>query len=192
VHPPDVAGLPVVLVAAAGLVVNVVTTWVLSRADRRSINVAGAFAHVVTDAYAFAATLVAGLVVLTLGWHRADPAASLVVVVLMARAAVPLMRRSGAVLLERAPEEVDLDELRAHLVDAAGVLEVHDLHAWTVGTGLPAVSAHVVVDDRSFVDGRAPQILDGLQRCLMGHFDVEHSTFQLEPSGHTEHEPGLH
>ncbi len=192
VEPSDVAGVPVVVVAAVGLAVNVVTTVVLSRADRRSLNIAGAFAHVLTDAYAFGATLVAGLLVITTGWHRADPLASLVVVGLMVRAATPLLRRSGAVLLERAPEHVDLEELRQHLTGNSGVVEVHDLHAWTVGTGLPAVSAHVVVEDDCFADGLAPQLLDVLQHCLTGHFDVEHSTFQLEPIGHTEHERGAH
>lgn len=192
VHPPDVAGWPVVVVAIIGLVVNLVATLVLSRADRRSINVAGAFAHIVTDAFAFAATLAAGVVVVTAGWRRADPAASLVVVVLMLRAAVPLLRRSALMLLDRAPEHVDLAEMRAHLVGSVHVLDVHDLHVWTVGSGLPTVSAHLVVSDDVFADGGAPHVLDEVQRCLAGHFDVEHSTFQLEPAGHTDHEPGTH
>jgi cobalt-zinc-cadmium efflux system protein len=166
----------------------------LSRADRRSLNVAGAFAHVVTDAAAFAATGVAGLIVLGTGWHRADPVASLVVVVLMLVASIKLLRRSGVVLLEAAPEHVDLAVLREHLLETGEgeVLDVHDLHAWTVGSGLPAVSAHVVVADRCFEDGLAARLLDELQNCLAGHFDVEHSTFQFELAGHTEHEPGTH
>jgi cobalt-zinc-cadmium efflux system protein len=192
VDPPDVEGWAVVVTAAVGLAVNLVVTLVLSRADRRSINVAGAMAHIVTDAYAFAATIVAGVLVVTLGWQRADPVASLVVVALMARAAWLLLRRSGAVLLEAAPEHVDLQDLRRHLLETAYVESVHDLHAWTVGSGLPAVSVHVVVSDECFADGRAPQLLDELQHCLVGHFDVEHSTFQLEPAGHTEHELGTH
>jgi cobalt-zinc-cadmium efflux system protein len=192
IDPPDVAGWPVVVTAAAGLAVNLVVTFVLSRADRRSINIAGAMAHIVTDAYAFAATIVAGVLVITLDWHRADPVASLVVVVLMVRAAWPLLRRSGAVLLEAAPEHVDLNDLRRHLLETGYVEDVHDLHAWTVGSGLPAVSVHVVVSDECFAQGRSPQLLDELQQCLVGHFDVEHSTFQLEPAGHAEHELGTH
>jgi cobalt-zinc-cadmium efflux system protein len=192
VHPADVAGGPVVAVAAAGLVVNAVAGVVLSGADRRSLNVAGAVAHVLTDAYAFAATLVAGVVVLTTGATRADPAASLVVVALMLRAAWRLLRDSGTVLLEAAPAHVDVADLRGHLLEAAHVVDVHDLHVWTVGTALPAVSAHVVVTDECFRDGRAPRVLDELQGCLAGHFDVEHSTFQLEPATHAEHEPGTH
>jgi cobalt-zinc-cadmium efflux system protein len=192
VRPFDVSGGAVIATAAVGLAVNLVITVVLSRADRRSINVAGALAHIVTDAYAFAATLVAGVLVVTLGWQRADPVASLVVVVLMARAAWTLLRQSGAVLLEAAPEHVDLQILRRHLLETGHVESVHDLHAWTVGAGLPAVSAHVVVSAGCFADGRAPQLLDELQQCLAGHFDVEHSTFQLEPAGHTDHETGTH
>lgn len=194
VHPADVAGGPMAVTAAAGLGVNVIATMLLSRADRRSLNVAGAFAHVVTDAAAFAATGVAGLVVLGTGWHRADPVASLVVVALMLVASIRLLRRSGVVLLEAAPEHVDLGVLREHLLETGDgeVLDVHDLHAWTVGSGLPAVSAHVVVADRCFEDGLAARLLDDLQNCLAGHFDVEHSTFQFELAGHTEHEPGTH
>jgi cobalt-zinc-cadmium efflux system protein len=192
VDPPDVAGAPVAITAVAGLAVNVVATMVLLRADRQSLNVAAAIAHVVTDAYAFAATLVAGVVVATTGFTRADPIASLVVVVLMLRSSSSLLRRSGAVLLDRTPEGVDLAELRDHLVESAHVIDVHDLHAWTVGSGLPAVSAHVVVAPECFSGGDAPQLLDELQQCLVGHFDVAHSTFQLEAAGHVDHEPGTH
>jgi cobalt-zinc-cadmium efflux system protein len=192
VHPAGVAGGPIVVVAAVGLAVNVVAGLVLSGADRRSLNVAGAVAHIATDAYAFAATLVAGVIVLTTGATRADPAASLVVVALMLRAAWRLLRESGTVLLEAAPAHVDVADLRGHLLEAPHVVDVHDLHVWTVGTALPAVSAHVVVSDDCFRDGRAPRVLDELQGCLAGHFDVEHSTFQLEPGTHAEHEPGTH
>ena len=194
VDPPDVSGTPIVITAAAGLAVNIVATFLLSRADRSSLNIAGAFAHVVTDAYAFAATIVAGVIVITTGWHRADPLASMVVVALMLAAAIPLLRKSGTVLLDAVPEHVDLAELRLHLLETGDghVLDVHDLHAWTVGSGLPAVSVHVVVTDGCFDEGRAPRLLDEMQQCLAGHFDVEHSTFQFELAGHTEHEPGTH
>ncbi len=192
VHPASVDGAPVIVVASIGLVVNIAATLVLSRADRSSMNIAGAIAHVATDAYAFAAALVAGIVVLATGYDRADPLASLVVVVLMLWSARSLLMRSGAVLLERAPDGVDLVVLQQHLLGNDHVVAVHDLHAWTVGAGLPAVSAHVVVDDHCFEAGHAPRLLDTLQQCLAGHFDVEHSTFQLEPAGHTDHEPGTH
>jgi cobalt-zinc-cadmium efflux system protein len=192
VYPSDVAGTPLVVVASAGLVVSLVATFVLSGADRRSLNIAGAFAHVATDAAAFAATIVAGVVVLTTGAQRADPVAALFVVALMSRAAWSLLRDSGHVLLEGAPANVDLTELRAHLLETSYVVAVHDLHAWTSGSRLPSVSAHVVIDDACFADGRSPQLLDELQGCLAGHFDVEHSTFQLEPASHAAHEAGMH
>lgn len=192
ITPVDVRGGVLLVVAAIGLTVNVAATVVLSRADRRSLNVAGAFAHVATDAVAFGATLVAGVVVLTTGWRRADPAASLVVVVLMLIAAWRLLRDSGRVLLEAVPDHVDVDDLRTHLLQTTHVIDVHDLHVWTAGSRLPSVSAHVVVADGCFSDGAAPQLLDQLQACLVGHFDVEHSTFQLEPAGHTQHEAGAH
>jgi cobalt-zinc-cadmium efflux system protein len=192
VHPPDVAGWPIVLTALAGCLVNVVVAWMLARADRRSLNVEGAYQHVVTDLYGFIGTLVAGVVVIATGWTRADPIASLVVVGLMLYAAWGLLRDSGRVLLEAAPADTDVAAMRAHLLEVAHVREVHDLHVWTVTSSLPALSAHVVVDEGCFADGHAPQILDEIQRCLAGHFDVEHSTFQLEPPGHADHEAGAH
>ena len=95
-------------------------------------------------------------------------------------------------MLEATPDDIDLDEVRTHLLELPEVQSVHDLHAWTVTSGLPALSAHVIVDDACFSDGHVPQLLDQLQACLAGHFDVEHSTFQLEAAAHAAHEPGTH
>ena len=192
VHPVDVGGGALVTVAAIGLAVNVVVHSVLARADRHSINLKGVVAHVLTDAYAFAATIVAGVVIMTTGWQRADPVASLLVVLLLIRAGRSLLVESGRVLLEAAPSEVDLELVRSHLLDASYVVDVHDLHVWTVTSGLPALSVHVVISDDCFTTGRAPALLDELQACLSGHFDVEHSTFQLEAAGHSEHEAATH
>jgi len=191
-NPPPVAGGAVLSVALVGVLANLAATALLARADRSSLNLQGAFAHIVTDLYAFAGTAAAGLILLTTGYRRADPLASLIVVVLMARTAWGLLRSSGWVLLEGAPEAVDLAAVRAHLLGNDHVHDVHDLHCWTVTSDLPALSAHVVVDTGCFLSGHAPQLLDELQRCLVGHFDVEHSTFQLEPVGHNEHEAGAH
>jgi cobalt-zinc-cadmium efflux system protein len=182
----------VVLTAIAGCLVNLGVAWLLARADRRSLNVEGAYQHILTDLYGFLGTLVAGVVILATGWTRADPIASLVVVALMLWAAWGLLRDSGRILLEGAPADTDLALMRTHLLQVPHVRAVHDLHVWTVTSRLPALSAHVVVDERCFDDGHAPQILDQIQACLSGHFDVEHSTFQLEPPGHTEHESGAH
>ena len=191
-HPPATDGGLVLAVALVGIVVNLVATGVLARADRSSLNVEGAFRHVLTDLYGFIGTAVAAVVILLTGFTRADAIASLFVVGLMVHAAWGLLRDSGRILLEAAPESTDLDEIRQHLLTEPHVHDVHDLHVWTVTSGLPTLSAHVVVDDSCFTDGHAPQLLDGLQACLVGHFDVEHSTFQLEPSGHAGHEHGAH
>jgi cobalt-zinc-cadmium efflux system protein len=192
VDPPDVGGSEVLVVALIGVAVNLVATWVLTRADRRSMNVRGAYAHVLTDLYAFIGTAVAGLIIVLTGWTRADGVASLVVVALMLHAAWGLLRDSGRVLLEGAPDHMDLDVVRQHMLDLPEVAAVHDLHVWTLTSQLQALSAHVVVVDDCFHHGFAPQVLDRLQHCLGGHFDIEHSTFQLEPASHTEHESGAH
>jgi cobalt-zinc-cadmium efflux system protein len=192
IHPPRVDGGPVIAVAVAGIVVNVAASWVLAKANRSSLNVQGAFRHVLTDLYGFLGTAIAGIVIVVTGFTRADAIASLVVVVLMAKAAWELLRDSGRVLLEAAPEGMDLGQVRAHLADVPHVLGVHDLHAWTVTSELPALSAHVVIEDACFHDGHAPRLLDQLQACLAGHFDVGHSTFQLEAAAHAGHETGTH
>jgi cobalt-zinc-cadmium efflux system protein len=192
VHPPATEGRPVLVVALVGIGVNLVATWVLGRASRSSLNIEGAFRHILTDLYGFIGTVLAGIVIIVTGFTRADAIASLFVVGLMVHAAWGLLRDSGRILLEAAPESTDLDEIRTHLLSDPHVHDIHDLHVWTVTSGLPTLSAHVVVDDSCFTDGHAPQLLDDLQACLAGHFDVEHSTFQLEPAAHTDHEQGAH
>lgn len=190
--PPDVKGAPVLAVALVGCAVNLAAAWLLARANRRSLNVEGAYQHILTDLYGFLGTVAAAIVIMTTGWTRADAVASLVVVALMLYAGGGLLRDSGRILLEGAPDDVDIEEVRRHLLEVDHVLEVHDLHVWTVTSNLPAVSAHVTVDDCCFLDGQGPQLLDRVQACLHGHFDVEHSTFQLEPATHAEHETGMH
>ena len=192
IHPPAVDGGPVIAVAIVGVIVNVAASWVLARANRSSLNVEGAFRHVLTDLYGFIGTLIAGIVIVTTGFTRADAIASLIVVALMVHAAWELLRDSGRVLLEAAPEDTDLEQVRSHILAVPHVRAVHDLHAWTVTSGLPTLSAHVVVEDSCFNDGHAPRLLDQLQACLTGDFDIEHSTFQLEAAAHADHEPGTH
>ena len=192
IHPPHVDGGPVVVVAAAGIAVNIAAAWVLARASRSSLNVQGAFRHVLTDLYGFIGTVIAGIVILATGWTQADAIASLVVVALMLKAAWDLLAASGRILLEAAPKTIDLDDVRAHLLATEHVRDLHDLHAWTVTSSLPALSAHIVIDDACFTEGCVPRLLDQLQSCLAGHFDVEHSTFQLEAAAHASHEPGTH
>lgn len=192
IHPSPVDGAILVVVGSAGIVVNALSTFVVSHADRSSLNVAGALAHLVTDLWAFIGTVAAGAVIMATSWERADAVASLFVAALMARAAWGLLRDSGRILLLATPAGMTLSEVRAHLLEAPHVRDVHDLHAFVVSSQLPALSAHVVVEQGCFEDGHAPQVLDELQSCLVGHFDLEHSTFQLEPPGHAVHELGSH
>jgi cobalt-zinc-cadmium efflux system protein len=192
INPHHVRGGLVLIVAVIGAAVNLVATWVLSRANRRSLNVRGAYVHILTDLYAFIGTAIAGLIIVLTGWNRADAIASLFVVVLMTYAAWGLLRDAGRILLQAAPESLDLAHIRAHLSEVPHVLDVHDLHVWTITSGSHTVSAHVIVEDQCFDSGHAPQILDALQSCLIEHFDVAHATFQLEPSSHLNHENNLH
>jgi cobalt-zinc-cadmium efflux system protein len=190
--PKHVLGGLVLAVALAGAVVNVFATWVLSKANRTSLNVRGAYEHILTDLYAFIGTAIAGLVIVLTGWNRADPIASLVVVALMVRTAWGLLRDAGKIILQAAPDDLDLSDVRAHLVDVPHVLDIHDLHAWTITSGSPTLAAHVVVENHCFDTGHAPQILDALQACLLQHFGVTHATFQLEPANHADHEEEVH
>jgi cobalt-zinc-cadmium efflux system protein len=192
ISPPHVNGDLVLTVAIIGAVVNVVASRLLSRTNRTSLNLRGAYVHILTDLFAFIGTGVAGVIVIFSGWERADPVASLFVVALMAKTSWGLLRDAGRILLQASPDNLDLTDVRTHLSRVPHVLDVHDLHAWTVTSGLMTLSAHVVVEDHCFDSGHAPQILDALQTCLAGHFDVEHATFQLEPATHVTHEPGLH
>ena len=192
VQPPPVRGIPVLVVALLGVGVNLTAAWTLARANRSRLNVQGSFQHILTDLYGFIATFVAGVVIVVTGNTRSDAIASLIVVALMGRAAWGLLRDSGRILLEAAPAGVDLDQIRDHLRANDHVLDIHDLHVWTVTSDLPALSAHVVIDDPCFHDGHAPQLLDQMQECLVGHFDVEHSTFQFEPASHADHEHHAH
>jgi cobalt-zinc-cadmium efflux system protein len=192
VHPIPVHGGTLILVASVGVAVNIVATMTLSKANRRSLNIEGAYRHVLTDLYGFIGTVVAGIVIVTTGFSRADSIASLVVVALMLKAAIGLLRPGLRILLEATPEDIDLEEVRRHLLELTEVAAVHDLHAWTLTSSLPILTAHVVVTDECITRGEVGRVLDHLQGCLAGHFDVEHSTLQLEAIGHIDHEIGGH
>ena len=190
--PKPVNGGIVLGVAVAGGIVNVFTTWALAKTNRDSLNMRGAYSHVVMDLCAFIGTAVAGGLIMLTGWERADAIASFIVVVLMGTTAWGLLRDAGRVLLQVAPDNLDLKAVRAHLCSVSHVLDVHDLHAWTLTSGSAVLAAHVVVEDSCFVTGIAPQVLDELQACLAAHFDVDHATFQLEACDHASHEKGIH
>src|SRR5205807_1067319 len=142
--PPNVRGGVVLVVALVGVAVNLIATAVLARGDRESLNMRGAFLHVATDLAAFAGTALAGALVLATGWDRFDPIASLVVAGLIFWSSLSLLRESTRILLEVAPDEPR--EVAGEMLGVPGVVEVHDLHVWTVGSGFPSVSAHVLVE----------------------------------------------
>ena len=192
VHPGPVRGGVLIVVAVIGVAVNLTATYLMSRANRRSLNIEGAFRHILTDLYGFTGTLVAGVVIVVAGFNRADAVASLLVVVLMLKASVQLLRPALRILLEATPDDIDLEEVRRHLLELPEVKSVHDLHAWTLTSSLPILTAHVVVTDDCLNTGEAGRVLDHLQDCLAGHFDVAHSTLQFEAAGHIEHELGGH
>ncbi|MEA2341140.1 MAG: cobalt-zinc-cadmium efflux system protein [Solirubrobacteraceae bacterium] len=179
VHPPDVAGGTVLVVALAGIVVNLAATWVLARANRDSLNVEGAYQHILTDLFAFIATAVAGAVVLLTGFTRADGLAALLVAALMLHAAYGLLVASGRVVLEAAPAGVDPDAIGRALAAVPGVAEVHDLHVWEVSSGFPALSAHVVVAR----DADCHAARRELQVLLQERFGIEHTTLQTDHEG---------
>jgi len=180
IDPPDVEGAVVLIVAVVGIGVNLVAARLLASAERRSLNVEGAFLHVVTDLFAFIATAVAGALILIWGLDRADGIASLLIAALMLWASYGLLRESGRVFMEAAPRGLDPEAIGKALAAESGVVEVHDLHVWEVTTGMPAISAHLIVA----ADADCHEARWRGARLLADRFGVEHSTLQVE------HEPG--
>jgi cobalt-zinc-cadmium efflux system protein len=176
IAPPAVVGTAVLVVALAGIAVNLVATYTLARADRRSLNVEGAFQHMVTDLIAFIATAIAGGVILSTGFRRADGIAALIVAAIMLRAAYGLLRDSGRVFLEAAPVGLDPNRIGHAMAALPGVVEVHDLHVWEVTSGFPALSAHVLVGESN----DCHEISAQLKRLLGDRFEIEHTTLQVD------------
>jgi cobalt-zinc-cadmium efflux system protein len=178
-HPPDVEATLVAAVAAGGILVNMAVLAVLARAHRESLNVRGAYLHLATDLAAFVGTLVAAGLILATGWDRFDPIASLFVAGLMLAAAWSLIRESGRIFLEGAPTSAPPADVGRAIVDHPGVVEAHDLHVWTVTSGFPALSAHVLVEP----GGDCHRIRLELERMLHDRFELEHTTLQVEHVG---------
>ncbi|MFF4792035.1 MULTISPECIES: cation diffusion facilitator family transporter [unclassified Streptomyces] len=187
---PTNGGLMIVF-GAIGLVANSISLMLLMRGQKESLNVRGAFLEVAADALGSVAVMVSAAVILLTGWQAADPVASLLIGLLIVPRTFRLLRETLDVLLEAAPKNVDMNEVREHILELDGVEDVHDLHAWTITSGLPVLSAHVVVGSDALSAIGHEKLLHELQGCLGDHFDVEHCTFQLEPSGHAEHEARL-
>ncbi|MEU5000072.1 cation diffusion facilitator family transporter [Streptomyces sp. NPDC021622] len=191
ITPADTEGGLTIVFGVIGLVANMISLSLLMRGQKDSLNVRGAFLEVMADALGSVAVLVAAVLILTTGWQAADPIASLVIGLMIVPRTVKLLRETLNVLLESAPKGVDMAEVRAHILDLPGVEDVHDLHAWTITSGMPVLSAHVVVSSETLNAIGHEKMLHELQGCLGDHFDVEHCTFQLEPVGHAEHEAKL-
>lgn len=187
IAPGDPDGMLVLVVSLVGIVVNLLATWVLSKANRESLNVEGSYQHILTDLYAFIGTAVAGAVILWTGFVRADAIASLFVAALMLKAGYVLIREGGRVVLEAAPRGIDPDRIAADITALDAVIEVHDLHVWEVTSGFPALSAHVLVEDE--VDCHATRLR--LERLLGGDYGIDHTTLQVdhaaEAARHAEH-----
>lgn len=192
IAPPTVTPQIMVVFGVLALAGNAVSVVVLSRLQGGNLNARAALLEVATDALGVGAVLVAAVVIAFTGWARADAIASLVIAALIVPRTIRLLREAVRVLMEAAPADVNVAEVRSHILSAKHVREVHDLHATSVASNLPVLTAHVVVDDSCFTDRRLPELLDQLQECLAGHFDVEHSTFQFEPAGHAGHEHAAH
>ena len=183
INPPEPGGWTMVVVAVAGMLVNAVATRELAQADRSSMNIEGSYQHLLTDLYAFAATAIAGGIVIATGYGRADPIAALVVAALMLRAAVGLLRASGRVLLEMAPPGLDVEEIGNAMARTPHVTEVHDLHVWEIGSDFPALSAHVLVAR----DEDCHRIRRELEGLLHERYGLHHTTLQVDHA-----QPELH
>jgi len=176
ITPPPSSGGIILVVALVGIGVNVLATWQLHGANRRSLNIEGSFQHILTDLYAFIATAIAGGVILASGWVRADPVAALFVAALMLRAAWRLLRDSGRVLLDIAPAGLSVAEIGTAMASHSRVVEVHDLHVWEVTSEFPTLSAHVLVEPEADCHG----IRRELERLLHDRFRLEHTTLQVD------------
>lgn len=176
VTPPDVAGVLVTLVAAAGVVTNIVAAWVLAKANRQSLNIEGSFQHILTDLYAFIGTLVAGIVIVFTGFDRADAIASLVVAALMFRSGFDLQRKAIRVLLEGAPEGLSPSEIGMAMAHGAHVKQVHDVHVWELAPGHPVLTAHVLVAR----DSDCHAVRRSLEQMLKERFTIGHTTLQVD------------
>jgi cobalt-zinc-cadmium efflux system protein len=187
-NPPTVSSGLMLVLGTVALAGNGVAAWLLLRGQRESLTMRAAFLDCVADALGALAVVVAAVIIGATGFQQVDAIASIAIALLILPRTWKLLGKSVNVLLEAAPEGVDLAEVRRHILETAGVAGCHDLHAWMITSGMNVLSVHVTLEDGA--DG--PQVLDRLGECLADHFDIEHSTFQLEPATHQEHERAVH
>ena len=193
-EPHEVSSTGLLLFGIVGLAGNIASMLVLSTGRAANLNMRAAFLEVVNDALGSVAVIISAIVIATTGWVRIDAIAGMVIAALIVPRAIAILREAGHILLESTPKGLDLDDVRAHLLAVPHVQDVHDLHASTIATGLPVLTAHVVLDEECFTDGHAAEMLAQLQDCVAAHFTVsiEHSTIQLEPPHHAEREHAAH
>ncbi|MGO1544326.1 MAG: cation diffusion facilitator family transporter [Gulosibacter sp.] len=184
-EPVEVQSAGLLIFGIVGLVGNIVAMVILAGGRSSSLNMRAAFLEVVTDALGSVAVIISAVVITLTGWTGIDAVVGLLIAALILPRAIRLLRESTGVLLEETPPELNLDDVRKHILELQHVIDVHDLHASRISTDLPVLTAHVVLDDSCFHDGHATRILHDLQECVANHFpvSVKHSTFQLEPAG---------
>jgi len=188
VDPAEVDAGEMLVFAAVGLGSNLVSLALLTSRREASLNMKGAWLEVLSDTLGSVLAIAAGVVVLTTGFLRADSIASLLIAAMVLPRAWALLGEAGGVLLESAPRGVDVEQVRDHLRGVGGVVDVHDLHAWTITSGMPALSAHVTVTEQTLAVRGVGPILDDLTGCVASHFGIDHATFQVEPESHRDHE----
>lgn len=191
-HPPEVAGLGVIAFAVVGVIGNGISLVLLTRGARESLNVRAAFLEVMSDAVGAAAIVVSGILIVTTGFYRADAIAAAAIGVIILPRAFGLLRQAMNIIMQGVPAGIDVQAIRRHVLDTDGVEDVHSLHVWAVTSGVPVLSAHIVVNDEVMLSGSGPRVLDALTECLHTHFTIQHCTFQLEPPGHRAHEGAIH
>lgn len=186
--PVPVDAGPMLVFALVGMAANAVSLTLLANRKDESLNMRGAYLEVLGDLLGSVLVVAAALVIMATGFTRADPIASLAIAVLILPRSIGLLRDAVAVLLETTPAHLDLDDVRDHLLRVPGVVDVHDLHAWTITSGMPSLSAHVTVTDGALELRGVGSLLDEFSDCVAAHFSVEHVTFQIEPRSHRSHE----
>ena len=186
--PVEVDAGTMVAFAVVGLAANAVSLGILTRSESGSLNLRAAATEVLADLLGSVLVVAAGVVILTTGFLEADPLASLLIALMIAPRSVLLLRDAVLILLEIAPPGLDLRDVRQHLLGTTGVVDVHDLHAWTITSGMPSLSAHVTVNADVLAARGVGGVLDDLAGCVGEHFGVRHATFQVEPESHREHE----
>ncbi len=190
--PPEVHTDIMLFAAILGAVANLVSLLVLRTAQEESLNIRGAYLEVLGDLLGSVAVIIAAVVIMLTGFQAADTIASVLIALMILPRAWSLLRDVVDVLLEASPKGVEVQMIREHILSVAGVTDVHDIHIWTITSGVPVFSAHVVVEDGVLNARGADQLLDKLITCLGSHFDTDHCTFQLEPASHSEHEEHQH